>query len=225
MQQGPLRDEASEGGDGGGGNGGAPAFDPAKFRSELLAEFNKGLNGALAKLKTELTPKKADPEPEPEPEPEPDTKKGDPKPDWKVGKLERDLAKMKADLEAERKQRVETEKEAAEKERLSLIRAEIAKAGIADHSSDDAFRYFRDEVKRSEDGALVGPEGQPFTEFLTQTLDKKQNWLPPKPIGGAGASAGNRRGNKTPTLDDIKPGMPPEERKRILDWIQQSGGR
>jgi hypothetical protein len=58
----PLREQAGEGagGSGGGsgagaGNSGAVTFDPGAFKTEILGEFNKTINGALKSLKTDFT--------------------------------------------------------------------------------------------------------------------------------------------------------------------------
>lgn len=212
-QMGPLRDAAGDSGDSGGGGG---AFDPAKFKTELMGEVSKMVNGFGSRLEKQLAALKA-PAP-PAGEDDGGDPPGDPKGekvDPKIKALEKQLAKLNESLANEQKARTETEKAAAEKERLSLIRTELAKHGLAEHAVDDAFRFFRDEIRRSESGDLVaGADEVPFTDFMKATVEKKSHWLPAKQVGGTGATAGNagRGGAKGFDTSLIKPGMSAEEK-------------
>lgn len=208
---GPLRDAAGgEGGEGGGG------FDPVKFRAEIMADVTKNLNGGLSRIERQLAAlKPAAPPPD-------DTDGGDPPPDPKGGKVDPEIAKLRklieknnADLASEREARSKAELAGLEKERLSLIRTELFKHGLAEHAVDDAFRYFRDEVKRGESGDLVaGADEVPFADFIKATVDKRAHWLPPKQVGGTGATAGNTGRNAGKAFDTsvIRPGMSAEEK-------------
>lgn len=212
-----LRDAAGDGGDGGGG---APAFDPAKFRAEIMADVTKSLNGGLSRIERQLAGLKT-------PAPAPETDGGDgggdsgEKVDPKIKALEKQLAKLNESLANADKARTETEKAAAEKERQALIRSELAKAGLADHAVDDAFRYFRDEIRRNEAGELVaGAEETPFGEFIAKTVQAKPHWLPAKAVNGTGATAGSGgRGGKVFDIDGIKPGMSGEDKAAALAAI------
>jgi len=124
-------------------------------------------------------------------------------------------------VETERGERTKTEAAAKEKERLSLIRTELAKHGLAEHSVDDAFRFFRDEVKVNEAGDLVGGDDVPLADFVKATVEKRAHWLPPKPAGGAGAKPGSGGKPSGVTLDDIQPGMKPETRQAAVDAIKR----
>lgn len=211
----PLMEEADQAG--GGGGGGTNTFDPVKFRTEIMAEFNKGLNGALKNLKTELTKK---PEPEPKLDPEPDDDKGG-KTDPKVKSLEKRLADMAAKFEASEKARQETEAR-AKTERLSgALRTELLKHVPAERI-DAALRIFGPDVRYSEDGIIVGGADEtPLGEFIEAAVQKHEYLLPPKPVGGAGAVPGSRRG-QTVNLEDIKPGMSQEESARIREAIARA---
>lgn len=210
--QGPLRDAAAEGGDGGGG------FDPVKFRAEIMADVTKNLNGGLSRIERQLAALKpvATPPPGDEGGGEGggESAPGE-KVDPKLKALERQLAKLNEALANSDKARLETEKAAAEKERLSLIRTELSKHGLADHAVDDAFRFFRDEVKRNESGELVaGQDETPFADFVKSTVERRAHWLPPKQVGGTGATAGNqgRGAGKGFDVSAIKPGMSAEDK-------------
>lgn len=215
---GPLRDPEP----GAGGGDGAPAFDPVKFKAEIMADVTKNLNGGLSRIERQLAALK------PATPPPGDDDGGDPPPDPKTGKVDPEVAKLRkqlekqaADLASEKAERQKTAEAALEKERQSMIRQEIAKHGLADHSVDDAYRYFRDEIKRDESGELVGPEGIPFGEFISTTVSKRANWLPPRDVDGTGAkNSPGGRGTPAPfDLNNIKPGMSAEDRARALAAI------
>lgn len=217
-----LRDEAGDGGDGGGG------FDPAAFEAKLKAEFTTMLNGGIGRIEKQLKGLKAagDPPPsDPPNDPPPDPKGESPE----VLKLRKQLETLTGKVEQSEKSRLATESAAKEKERLSMIRTELAKQGLADHAVDDAFRYFRDEIKFAEDGSLVGgADESPLAEFVKSTVESRAHWLPPKQQAGAGAGPGNGRGRaNVVTMDSIKPGMKPEDsaaaRSAILQVLQGGG--
>jgi hypothetical protein len=201
----PLMDAAGDG-DGGGG------FDPAKFRTEIMGEVTRMFNGGFARIEKLV----ARPKPDPEPEKKDDDGGGDPggdvKADPKVKSLEKKLSGVLEALESEKRARLETEKKAEEKERHSSIRSELSKYQFAnDGARDAAFRIFRDEIKRSEDGSLVGGDDLPIGEFLDGALKSHEYLLAPKSAGGAGASAGGKRGGASVNIEDIRVGMKPEE--------------
>jgi hypothetical protein len=210
------------GGGGGGGGGGGDAFDPAKFRTDLLAEFNKGLNGALKNLKAELTKK---PETEPEPEPEPEPKPGE-KTDSKVKALEKKLADALTKFENSEKARMETESRAKTEKLSGALRTELLKF-VPPERIDAALRIFSPDVKYSEEGNIVGgSDDTPLKDFVEATIKQHEYLLPPKAVGGAGATAGGRRAAPV-DLNDIKPGMKPEELERVrgeLHRIAQESG-
>lgn len=221
-QMGPTREAA--GGDGSDGGGGG--FDPVRFKAEIMADVTKSLNGGLSRIERQLAGLKT-PAPAP-PKADGDDDGGDPAPDPKGAQadpklkaLERQIAKLNESLEGERKARTETEKAASEKERQALIRSELAKAGLADHAVDDAFRYFRDEIRRSDSGELVaGADETPFGEFIAKTVQAKPHWLPAKAVNGTGANPGTPgRGGKAFDMDGIKPGMSSEEKAAALSAI------
>lgn len=215
---GPLREGEPEGGGGG-------AFDPVKFRAEIMGEVTKNLNGGISRLERQLAALK------PATPPAGDDDGGDPPPDPKGGKVDPEIAKLRklveknnAELAAEREARTKLAAESAEKERQGMIRQEIAKAGLAEHAFDDAFRFFRDEVKRNDSGELVGPDDVPLSDFVKATVEKRTHWLPPRQVNGTGATGGSARGGKAPDLSDIRPGMKAEEKRAIYARIAELTG-
>ncbi|MDE2103010.1 MAG: hypothetical protein KGL39_37545 [Patescibacteria group bacterium] len=207
--RGPLMEEADEGKGGGGGD----QFDPVKFKADILAEFNKGLNGALKNLKTELTKK-----PEPEPEPEPEPKPGEKKPDAASAKVEKELAKLRAELDAERKTRTEAEGRAKAEKLTGALRTELLKYVPAERI-DAALRIFGPDVKYTDEGNIVGgAEDSPLKDFIETTIKHHEYLLPAKSVGGAGASAGSRRVQPV-DLNDLKPGMKADDLARVREEI------
>lgn len=222
MNRGALREEASGEGEGGG------AFDPAKFKTELMTEVTTMLNGGIGRIEKQLKALKPAPAGEGagggegqgggEGEGE---GQGGKKVDPEVVKTRKQLEQLQAKFETSEKSRLATESAAKEKERLSLIRTELAKQGLADHAVDDAFRFFRDEVKFTEDGTLVGgSDEKPLAEYVKEVVEQRTHWLPPKSNAGAGAGPGNGRGRTNGvSLDDIKPGMKPEQSAAAREGI------
>ena len=215
MRHGRLMEEA--GGDGAdGGGGGSGAFDAKAFQAQLLAEVNKSITAATKALRTEFS-KRADPTPEPEPEL---TTKDDGKVNPQVKALEKRLADMAAKLDAESKARVETETKAKNERLSSTLKTELLKH-VAPDRVDAAMRIFGPDVKYSEDGSMVGGSDETaLADYIGAAISKHEYLLPPKQVGGAGATAGGRRVQAV-DLDDIKPGMKADELARVRAEISR----
>jgi len=204
-----------------GAGGGGEAFDPVKFKAEIMADVTRNLNGGLSRLERQLAALKPPPKPDDDdggdPPPDPKGSKVDPE----VAKLRKQLDKQAADLAAEKAERQKTHEAALEKERQSVIRQEIARHGLAEDAVDDAFRFFRDEIKRTESGELVGGDDIPAADYIKDVVSKRPRWLPPRDVDGTGAKNGpGGRGAQTPfDLNSIKPGMSAEERARAFAAI------
>jgi hypothetical protein len=123
---------------------------------------------------------------------------------------------------------------AEESDRSATIRAELQRLGVA--KVDLAFKAVKDDVKRGEDGRLVGAgeHGQVgLREYLAQFVNENPEFLPARNLGGSGVAAGQRSAppaNAAVDLDKIKPGMSPEELERVRQEIskiasQTLGGR
>jgi hypothetical protein len=146
----------------------------------------------------------------------------------------------KAELVEERKRRESLErrvnelvkenersrKMAEEADRHSKIKGELQKMGVA--KVDLAFRAIRDDVRRSDDGALfVVSNEQPvgLTDFVKQFVNENPEFLPARIPGGSGtspaASAGQRSAGRI-SLEQIRPGMDPEELQRVRQQIAEA---
>lgn len=209
---GPLRDVASEGGDGGSGGGsGAGAFDPAKFQKDIADLVNRTVNGAIKNLEARLKPKsEGTQDGDGDGKPDAGAGEGTGKPDDKTARLEKQLQKLQNDLEAERKARTETESKAKQERLQGVLRTELLKHVPAERV-DAAMRIFGPDVRYSDDGSIIGGDDQPIGDFISSAIKSHEYLLPPKPVGGAGAAAGQRSGGKTISLDSIKPGMSAED--------------
>lgn len=112
---------------------------------------------------------------------------------------------------------------AEEAERNSTIRAELQKLGVA--KVDVAFRVVKEDIRRSEDGALVanGERGVvSLKEYLTQFVNENPEFLPARNLGGSGITAGSRAavsGSPPVDLDKIKPGMKADELERVRQEV------
>jgi hypothetical protein len=218
----PLMEEAGQ--DGGGGGGGTPTFDPTRFRSDILADVNKSINGAMARLEKMLKPKPEE-TPKPDTTVETDTDEGGDKSkptDPKVKALEKRLADMAAKWEASEKARQETETRAKAEKLNGTLRTELLKYVPAERI-DAALRIFGPDVRYAEDGTIVGGADElPLSEFVEAAIQKHEYLLPPKQVGGAGATAGTRRGQQSVDLNEIKPGMKPEDLARVREAIARA---
>lgn len=222
-----LREEEKGEGDGGGGFKLSDAD-----RKALLAEFMAEVKKVIPKPEKKQTEKAKvePPKPEQGDDDTPDDestlsererllKKKLEAMQVKQAKALEDMQAKQAKLEAEAEARA---KAAQEKERVAAIRSELSKHQLNPDSVDDAFRFFRDEVKFNEAGELVaGEEETPLSDFVKGTVEKKTTWLPPRNVGGAGAESGKGGKPAKPVdLADIKPGMSPEDRARVYEAIK-----
>jgi hypothetical protein len=221
---GVLRD----GTDGAEGGGGTPAFDPTKFRTDLMAEVTRNINGAMARLEKLVKPKDAPKPPEGDDPDAGDQDGGDGKPvkaDPRYRALEKRLADKSAKFEQSEKARQETEQKARTERLNSTLRTELLKHVPAERI-DAAMRIFGPDVRYSEEGSIVGgADESPLGDFVNAEISKHEYLLPPKPVGGAGASSGSRRSAQAVGLDDIRPGMSAEQKAAILASIRAAYGQ
>lgn len=118
-----------------------------------------------------------------------------------------------------------TREQAEAAERSSTIRSELQRLGVA--KVDLAFRAVKDEITRTEDGRLIarGTNGEiGLKDYLTQFVAENPELLPARMTGGSGAGAPSKTasgGGSGITLDQIRPGMPPEELQRVREEISR----
>jgi len=114
---------------------------------------------------------------------------------------------------------------AEEAERSATIRAELQKLGVA--KVDLAFRAVKEEITRSEDGRLIARGGNGevgLKDYLTQFVAENPELLPARMAGGSGAGAPSKTasgGGSGVSLDQIRPGMSPEELQRVREEISR----
>ena len=114
---------------------------------------------------------------------------------------------------------------AEETERSATIRAELQKLGVA--KVDLAFRAVKEEITRSEDGRLIARGGNGevgLKDYLTQFVAENPELLPARMAGGSGAGAPSKTasgGGSGVSLDQIRPGMSPEELQRVREEISR----
>lgn len=216
----PLRNAATEGGDGGGSGEPkpAPSFDPVSFKADILGGV-KSLFADLMKAQPAPTPA-----PKPEPDPEPEPKPGS-QPDAlaaQLAKAQRDFAELNKQLAAQRealanseKQRQDAENKRLEAEKSSALKSAIAAAGVRQDGHDELAVILGSQITRSEDGELVGPGNVALATYIREYVEKRPAWLPPLPGSGVGAGASARKPNQKPIdINDIRPGMSPEDLAR-----------
>ena len=128
---------------------------------------------------------------------------------------------QKTELEEEKKRREGLEQRVTElmaktheAERSAAVRAELQRQGIA--KLDLAYRAIKDEIRRGEDGNLIG-----MREHVEQFVKENPELLPARLAGGSGAGGGQRStaGDTQLDLEKIRPGMSPEELDRVRKEI------
>ncbi len=133
------------------------------------------------------------------------------------------LAKRMAKLETDA---AETTRRAEERERHAAIRSELGALAVT--KPDAAFKIVRDDIYRGEDGKLYAKNAEgdevPLKEHVAGWLKGFPEFQPPRTAGGSGA-VGQASSLSPPggaiTLDDIRPGMKPEEKQRVYRRIAE----
>src|ERR1700674_2385519 len=140
---------AGGGADPAGGNPGAVTFDPAAFKTEILGEFNKTLNGFAKSLKADFTklvtpPKAADSVDPPVVDP---AKPIDPEKNALILELKTFKAQPASQFKILEDEKAAANKKADEAERDSLIRAELGKYNFAPgKAAETAFSIVKSAV-------------------------------------------------------------------------------
>ena len=118
---------------------------------------------------------------------------------------------------------------AEEADRSATVRTELQKLGVA--KVDLAFKTVKDDIRRAEDGRLMGTGEQGavgLRDYLTQFVNENPEFLPARNLGGSGVVAGSRSpipAASAVDLDKIKPGMSPEELERVRQEIARIASR
>lgn len=233
----PLFEEADPAA--GGGGGGAPAFDPVAFKTEIVGEVNKALQGALKANKNDIAklfegfrakPPNDPPPGDPPPAEPPVGGKPpiDPALNARMQQYERENAAAKAAIDALTKER-DTEKASnLEKDRVAAVKDALSGVPFKDEASRQLFFDANiGKVKRDDDGNLVVETDAgllPAKDYLKTRAESMDSLMAPIGTGGAGAKGANglpggRRGNWT--LEDIGRihSMKPEEQASLRAWI------
>jgi hypothetical protein len=129
--------------------------------------------------------------------------------------LERRLNELVAENQKSRKM-------AEEADRGSTIRSELQRLGVA--KVDIAFKAVKDDIFRAEDGRLLarGDDGEVgVKEYLSHFLSENPEFLPARIQGGSGVTTAHKASGPAAVsdLDNIRPGMSPEEAERIRQDI------
>jgi hypothetical protein len=113
---------------------------------------------------------------------------------------------------------------AEEADRHGQIRSELVRLGVG--KVELAFKVVKDEVKRSEEGALTGPgrDGDvAMRDYLERFVSENPEFLPARIPGGSGTSTPGKPGYGTSHVDleQIRPGMAAEDLQRVREQISQ----
>lgn len=232
-----MPDDGTGAGTGGGDQpqNNSGGFDPAAFRTDVMTELNKAINGISKQFRTEITKLSEQLKPKPEPEgdgnaaPAPATTGTHanlpPEVSAEIQNLNRQLKKLKEDTETLNQQREEERKRRLEAERISTIKEAMNSVQFRDEASAKTFfKAIERDVRRNEEGELiaVGDDGValPVADYVRSMAENLPGLLPPRGNGGSGAipSSGKRR---VVDIDDIKPGMSDEDRRAVFQRLRE----
>jgi len=149
----------------------------------------------------------------------------------------------KTELQEERKRREQLERRvndlveenkrsrqvAEEAERSATIRAELQRLGVG--KVDLAFKAVKDDIGRAEDGRLVGKTETGdlgLKEYLAGFVSSNPEFLPARIAGGSGIPSAQKEssaGSASVDLDNIRPGMNPEDLERARQEIARIASR
>jgi hypothetical protein len=211
-----LKDRLFEENADAGGGSGAGAFDAAAFQTAIMAEVTKSIGAALKAYKPPVAAAAtAAAKTETETAAAGETAKTR---DPMVAALERQNKDLADRFKALEETNRATTAKAEEKERHAAIRGSLGDFQFAsDDARDDAFRSFREDVKRGEDGELYGGDMVPLKDFIKTRMAAKTHLLAPKAVDSAGARANaGFVGGKQVQLEDIRSGM--DTKTRDAAW-------
>jgi hypothetical protein len=119
-------------------------------------------------------------------------------------------------------------KMAEEAERHGAIRSELMKLGVG--KVELAFKVVKDDIRRAEDGNLIarGKDGEVgVRDYLERFVTDNPEFLPARIAGGAGLTGPQKSGYGPAAvdLDQIRPGMSPEDLQRVREQISQVASR
>jgi hypothetical protein len=234
---GPLMIKAGEA-DGGVGAGEQkpPTFDQAAFKTEILAELNKTVNGAIKGLKGDLSKMFHPQEQSSGTESSGDSAAGtgtdatagqatgskvlDPAVNAELQLLRKQIKTLTTGTDDLKKERDAEKQARMETERQTAIRNVLNSIEFRDQESRDlVFQAVQPAVKRDENGALVAESASgpvTYDAHIKSYVDRFPYLLAPRGAGGAGASNGKTAGGSQKwTMADITPSkmatMKPEE--------------
>jgi len=120
-----------------------------------------------------------------------------------------------------------TRREVSETDRIGRIREALQERGVK--KTDLAVRIVREDVSRAEDGELFGQlhgERLPLDEYLSRFLGENPELLPPRIAGGSGITPreGMELSRAGFALEDIRPGMKPDQTKQAWKEVARLMG-
>jgi hypothetical protein len=152
----------------------------------------------------------------------------DPRMNGELLALKQANQRLQAQMEEIVHAREEAEHRAEETDRLSSVNGWLSKYPWKDDFSRGlAFNYVKDLAKRVEDGTIA-IQDLPGDKWIEDNINQFSGLLQSKNVAGAGAFSPNFGGkHKAPDTDQIRSGMPAEEREQVrqaaLAALQGSG--
>ena len=212
---GPLRDAATEGGEGGGGS--TQATQTQAAASITLDQVNDIVNRALANAKRDWQKTQAQQQQTQAQTTSQSTQQttqstsGGQDGSLADKALSRQLDEMRQQMDA-LKQESERNKLLAEAKDLdSTVRSELSKFEFAKPgAAEDLFSVLRSRIKKTEEG-IFSEDGFSLSEYIKKAYDDRPWLAPAKQVGGSGAQGGSRSKGGV-DVESIKPGMSADQR-------------
>lgn len=139
--------------------------------------------------------------------------------------LESTIKNQGTALQTLQQQKDEADKRAERAERHGLIREAMSKIQFADEkAAGTGFMLVEPHIKRSDDGSVIADGNLPVDRFIDEFFKNEHSYLLPNTgATGSGASPqGASRGAgglERADINDIRPGMSEDTRKRVLQSI------
>jgi len=216
----------------------------ALLKDEFMPQVNTGINNAIANLKKSDVPKVIDGVLAPIKDQlttlqetisglgqgggSGDGKSGDMPPDVKAKFNEaiRTSENLKLRVDDLERQKQESDQKLERSERDQMLTSALSSFTFQDEvAAKSAFTLLRPDVKRLDDGTIIAGDNLPVIDYVKEVLPSRYGFLlRPKAAGGSGANGtpAVAGGGKQVMLEDIKPGMSPEERERAARAIVAS---
>ncbi len=141
----------------------------------------------------------------------------------RLAELERTNAGLAKDLKTITEGKKSADEKAEKAERQNAIKDALnGYQFVNDTARASAYRLIELEIKRADDGQLIGGENLPLGNYVTEMMKTNDYLLAPEDTGGSGASRQQIRQQSGVGIETIKKGMTGDERAAVVAQISNA---